>query len=367
MYMVYIRPLTDRWEADRWALYDKMNPPSDFIWHSEIGPWDSSQMSKARGAAKADFEDAGNGNDDEQYEVPDDLAAGHTGQTAANYRVTIDVLKRLTADSLEIFGQVSYRWHRFLRLIDQPPSPSPLKRKAAEAEQPTLLKRPKVLHLERPALETKIPHATTRRSRAISCCERDPAGCDSANWRREELGVYGAGYAIWVWGNDRSSPYAELKRQLVARCLDAGLDCQHWPKARDSWPGWFWCPRKRHPLMTFYNGGGLACPGRLDRVVFDECHLTFTAATEYRRKLRGLVLLRNLGCPFVFLTGTLPPLCQREFEEAMQLQNPRYIRASSHRVNAYYSVLRVRNGRGPMEAKKLVDARLGNLAPGKRV
>jgi len=31
MYMVYIRPLTDRWEADRWALYDKMNPPSDFI------------------------------------------------------------------------------------------------------------------------------------------------------------------------------------------------------------------------------------------------------------------------------------------------------------------------------------------------
>jgi hypothetical protein len=43
-------------------------------------------------------------------------------------------------------------------------------------------------------------------------------------------------------------------------------------------------------------------------VVINECHLTFTAADEYRRKLRGLVLLRNLGCLFVFLTGTLPPL-----------------------------------------------------------
>jgi hypothetical protein len=34
-------------------------------------------------------------------------------------------------------------------------------------------------------------------------------------------------------------------------------------------------------------------------VVVDECHLTFTAADEYRRKLRGLVLLRSLDCPFV--------------------------------------------------------------------
>jgi superfamily II DNA helicase RecQ len=31
-------------------------------------------------------------------------------------------------------------------------------------------------------------------------------------------------------------PYAELKRQLVTRYTDAGLDCKHWPKARGSWP-----------------------------------------------------------------------------------------------------------------------------------
>ncbi|KAH8591172.1 P-loop containing nucleoside triphosphate hydrolase protein [Bisporella sp. PMI_857] len=346
----------------------------------------SKRLARQRGAAKADFEDAGNGNDDEQYEVPDDLAAGHTGQTAANYGVTIDVLKRLTADSLEIFRQVSYRWHRFLRLIDQPPSPSPLKRKAAEAEQPTPLKRPKVLHLEQLALETKSDQVILKALRSVL---RD----DHAQFRtlqQEEAVRLAAAketplVAILPTGGGKSlvfmvpamlsgsgvtivvAPYAELKRQLVTRCLDAGLDCQHWPKARDSWPRVVLVSAEAASTDDFLQwAADLRVQGRLDRVVFDECHLTFTAATEYRRKLRGLVLLRNLGCPFVFLTGTLPPLCQREFEEAMQLQNPRYIRASSHRVNAYYSVLRVRNGRGPMEAKKLVDARLGHLATGEK-
>ena len=30
--------------------------------------------------------------------------------------------------------------------------------------------------------------------------------------------------------------YAELKRQLVTRCTDTGLDCKYWPEARGSWP-----------------------------------------------------------------------------------------------------------------------------------
>jgi superfamily II DNA helicase RecQ len=419
MYMVYIRPLTDRWEADRWALYDKMNPPSDFIWHSETGPWDSSQMSRAvakwthhymgrritlqdwrhiaiaiskkharqRGAAKADFEDTGNSNDEEQYEIPDDLAASHTGQTAANYGVTIDVLKRLTADSLEIFGQVSHRWHKFLELVEQPSSQPALKRKgAADVRELTPLKRPKVLHLEKPnseaskdqlilqALRTVLrdDHAqfrTAQQEEAVRLAAAKetplvvilPTGGGKSLIFMVPAMLSGSGVTIVV------APYAELKRQLVTRCTDAGLDCKHWPEARDSWPRVVLVSAEAASSDDFLQwAADLRVRGELDRVVIDECHLTFTAADEYRRKLRGLVLLRNLGCPFVFLTGTLPPLCQREFEEAMQLQNPLYIRASSHRVKAQYSVLRVRNGRGPMEAKKLVDARLGSLAPGEK-
>lgn len=43
----------------------------------------------------------------------------------------IDVLKRRTADSLEIFGQVSHRWHKFLKLAEQPSSQPTLKSKGA--------------------------------------------------------------------------------------------------------------------------------------------------------------------------------------------------------------------------------------------
>ena len=163
------------------------------------------------------------------------------------------------------------------------------------------------------------------------------------------------------------APYAELKRQLVTRCIDAGLDCKHWPEARDSWPRVVLVSAEAASSDDFLQwAADLRVRGELDRVVIDEYHLTFTATNEYRKKLRGLVLLRNLGYPFVFLTGTLPPICQREFKEAMQLQNPLYIHASSHRVNVQYSVLRVRNRRGLIEAKKLVDARLRSLVPGEK-
>ena len=104
--------------------------------------------------------------------------------------------------------------------------------------------------------------------------------------------------------------YIELKRQLVTRYTNAGLDCKYWPEACGSWPRVVLVSAKAASSNDFLQwAADLHVRGQLDRVVIDECHLTFTAADEYRRKLRGLVLLRNLGCPFVFLTGTLPPLC----------------------------------------------------------
>jgi superfamily II DNA helicase RecQ len=122
----------------------------------------------------------------------------------------------------------------------------------------------------------------------------------------------GSGVTIMV------APYAELKRQLVSRYTNAGLDCKYWPKACNSWPRVVLVLAEVASSNNFLQWAtDLRIRGELDRVVVDECHLTFTATNEYRRKLRGLVLLRNLGCPFVFLTRTLPPLCQREFEEAI--------------------------------------------------
>jgi superfamily II DNA helicase RecQ len=58
----------------------------------------------------------------------------------------------------------------------------------------------------------------------------------------------------------------------------------------------------------------------------------------------------------------LPPPRQREFEEAMQLQNPLYIRASSHRLSVQYSVIRVKNGRRIAKVEKLVTSRWQGMA-----
>ncbi|KAL2207010.1 hypothetical protein CC79DRAFT_1335237 [Sarocladium strictum] len=171
----------------------------------------------------------------------------------------------------------------------------------------------------------------------------------------------GAGVTIVV------APFAELKRQLVSRCADAGLECKQWPEAQDVWPRVTVISAEAAVGEDFLQwAANLSVRGRLDRIVIDKCHLTFTAADEYRGKLRDLVLLRGLGCPFVFLTGTLPLLRQREFEEAMQLQNPLYIRASSHRLNVRYSIVRVKNGRGIAKVKKLVLSRRQDLAKGKK-
>ncbi|KAK2931868.1 hypothetical protein FoTM2_009385 [Fusarium oxysporum f. sp. vasinfectum] len=336
-------------EANKWELYrEKMAPPSDFIWHNEAAggvPWESSQISAAmgrwtsyyigrrimlqdwrhiaiaiskkhardRGAGRADFEDGEDDHDEsEQYEVPDDLAASHTGQTAANYGVTIDILKRLTAESLEIFGQQ----------------------------------------------EEAVRQAAAQQSPLVAVL---PTGGGKSLVFMVPAMLASAGVTIVV------APYAELKRQLVQRCVDAGLDCKPWPEARSSWPRITLVSAEAAITDDFLQwAADLSVNGRLDRVVIDECHLTFTAAETYRSKLRGLVLLRSLGCPFVFLTGTLPPLRQRDFEEAMQLQNPLYIRASSHRLNVRYAVLRVRNGRGVMEVKRRVEARLPDLSAGEK-
>ncbi|KFY18567.1 hypothetical protein V493_08511 [Pseudogymnoascus sp. VKM F-4281 (FW-2241)] len=64
----------------------------------------SRKLARDRGVKKADFENDDDDDNSEQYEILDDLAATHTTKTTENYRVTIDVLKRLTAESLEIFS-----------------------------------------------------------------------------------------------------------------------------------------------------------------------------------------------------------------------------------------------------------------------
>ncbi|KAL2211173.1 hypothetical protein CC79DRAFT_1347853 [Sarocladium strictum] len=309
------------------------------VYHDENGPWEGAKISKAMAkwthyymgkhtrGKQADTE--GDSDDDlgldldeaEQYKVPNNLAAAHSTATAANYGVTADILKRLTADSLEVFSRVSRRWHRFLNLDRAPCTAltASRKRRASTAAKPeetlvrTPAKRPKPLLLRRPGeYKGDMILAAARETPLVAVL---PTGSGKSLVFMVPAILARAGVTIVV------APFAELKRQLVSRCADAGLECKQWPEAQDVWP-------------------------RVTVILAEAaCHLTFTAADEYRGKLRDLVLLRGLGCLFVFLTGTLPLLRQRD-----------------HRLNMQYSVVRVKNSRGIAKVKKLVLSRRQDLA-----
>jgi superfamily II DNA helicase RecQ len=86
---------------------------------------------------------------------------------------------------------------------------------------------------------------------------------------------------------------------------------------------------------------------KLDRIVVDECHLTVTAV-EYRPKVVDLTNIRSLRTQFVYLTATLPPSMQREFEERNHLFRPTTIRASANRSNIFYMVRKVDSRKGSL-------------------
>ncbi|KAL9606927.1 MAG: hypothetical protein Q9167_008106, partial [Letrouitia subvulpina] len=77
--------------------------------------------------------------------------------------------------------------------------------------------------------------------------------------------------------------------------------------------------------------------GRLDRLVLDEAHLLLTAV-HYRTELPAITTLRRLRCPFVCMTGTLPPSAESSIRELLHFTHPEVLRASSDRPNLRYCI-----------------------------
>ncbi|KFZ20411.1 hypothetical protein V501_00159 [Pseudogymnoascus sp. VKM F-4519 (FW-2642)] len=109
----------------------------------------------------------------------------------------------------------------------------------------------------------------------------------------------------------------------------------------------------------------LAATGELGRIVLDEAHFTVTAS-EYRAAMVDLALIRGVRTQFVYLTATLPPTLQAQFELQNNLVNPKIIRASTNRRNLLYMVERVagpgqllkEGARRAKDARAVVSCRL---------
>jgi hypothetical protein len=136
-------------------------------------------------------------------------------------------------------------------------------------------------------------------------------------------------------------PLVSLRGDLLRRVRELAID------------HWIWTPHEtRTAPLVFVSAEAagskafrayaykLAATGDLGRVVLDEAHFTVTAS-EYRASMVDLALIRGVRTQFVYLTATLPPTLQAQFELQNNLINPKIIRASTNRQNLFYMVARV--------------------------
>lgn len=136
-------------------------------------------------------------------------------------------------------------------------------------------------------------------------------------------------------------PLVSLRGDLLRRVRELAID------------HWIWTPHEaRTAPLVFVSAEAagtkafrayayrLAATGDLGRIVLDEAHFTVTAS-EYRAAMVDLALIRGVRTQFVYLTATLPPSLQAQFELQNNLVNPRIIRASTNRRNLFYMVERV--------------------------
>lgn len=105
---------------------------------------------------------------------------------------------------------------------------------------------------------------------------------------------------------------------------------------------------------------GLVARQKLDRIIIDECHLT-VIAVQYRPVITELTMLRSLRTQFVYLSATLPPSMQEEFNERNHLLRPAVVRALSNRSNLAYSVYRAITGKGSLLEQAVALAQKGRV------
>ena len=163
-------------------------------------------------------------------------------------------------------------------------------------------------------------------------------------------------------------PLIALRQDLIRRCREAGIPYWHYNNVDRM-------EERLHavPPLVFVDVESattkqfvaflqqLHHSGRVDRLVLDEAHLVLTS-TPYRANLGWLGTLRQVPCPFVCLTATLPPHGVLELNQSLHLRNPTVQRVSSDRPNLAYSVQSLENSAPPissaLQAPRSADDRL---------
>ncbi|CAN9192094.1 unnamed protein product [Alternaria alternata] len=322
---------------------------------------------------------------EQQLESGLDLQAGRSELTGTlRYGVEMGIVSHLSHRSVQVFRDLSSKWHRFLQLSSTLPNPltpvsvakaaggsrqnqgPPAKSLPAQPAQdqaePAIVNDSKIQILVQKVVQKEAP-ITFKSSeqeialRAILAGETPlvvvlPTGGGKSLLFMAPACLSDPGVTIVV------VPFRELLKNLKTRLAEAKIPATEWiPGLSANGPAPIILVSAdaagSFEFLTFATL--LMQGGWLRRIVVDECHLTYTSS-DWRPKLAHLARLRAIKAQFILLTATQPPLLEYELGAAMALRSPRYIRAPTLRPNIRYLVQRCQPG-GLLKAAQGVATR----------
>ena len=420
VFLAYVQPLAEYLEGERLN-----RTPTDYVWSGNTGPWETSRLSQiisietrcwlgcrlttleyrhtaitiGREVVSKEF---GEGTQEaltegdleepeQQLESGLDLQAGRSELTGTlRYGVEMGIVSHLSHRSVQVFRDLSSKWHRFLQLSSTLPNPltpvsiakaagisrqnqgPPAKSLPAQPAQdqaePAIVTNSEIQILVQKVVQKEGP--ITFKSleqeialRAILAGETPlvvvlPTGGGKSLLFMAPACLSDPGVTIVV------VPFRELLKNLKTRLAEAKIPATEWiPGLSANGPAPIILVSAdaagSFEFLTFATL--LMQGGWLRRIVVDECHLTYTSS-DWRPKLAHLARLRAIKAQFILLTATQPPLLEYELGAAMALRSPRYIRAPTLRPNIRYLVQRCQPG-GLLKAAQGIATRwLAGLA-----
>jgi superfamily II DNA helicase RecQ len=310
--------------------------------------------------------------EDSEMDGEDDIhegQAGHTPKVGRNHYGLKG--QRLNTNSVNLFREVSDKWHRWIGLRSRP------EREWFEGDgdiEQTMNRGSTTEEDIRTALERiHGPQAEWRSEEQKQCTRsivegKSPLVCILPTGEGKTTLILVPALLSKGKTTVVVTPYVALADSLIEKCKKAKIDCMRWTKPTV----------ERRTIVVVVSdtctSQEFLCYVRdlflrecLASVYFDEAH-TFRTEAHFRHKFEMFRRLA-LAVPWIFLTATLPPSMETEFEKSLAMTNPRpqYIRAATNRSKTLYSVIRARDGNLVKELTERLNQMAEDLVEGEKV
>ncbi len=276
--------------------------------------------------------------EDDDEDDPHDLMAAHRTRTAINrYGRQAGLLQKLTTESMEIFGDIADKGHRWLELVSRMPrGESDFVRHGQDRVDAPINERLQVVlrqmygigatfkGKQEEALEAVVKDVTP----LLICL---PTGRGKSLMFMLPALMKGSKTTVVI------TPRVALGDDILRRCKEANISSFIYGKSR---------PREAKIMIVVTETAtssrfsqailDLHLEEKLDRIVVEEAHELVTK-DNYRPKFEDVKRLLQL-VQSVFITATMPPSLIPEFQKRMLIESIHEVREASYKKNFCYGV-----------------------------